>query len=245
MITETFVTMLWEQLKEKDDKKYFYRQTNSLADYGHRRGWLEDKDVVAWKKAIERKSAARIIHEVLKKQLHEADEEHWHGAEKLKDLYDCHTCVNHVAQVYAKGIMEPVDGKELFGMNRELTEEEALLIIPRIFEKEKRRIPHENISACPDAVKLSVQEALQYFAKEKQAILIDVRTLHEYEEEHIPDAICIPMGEILQNPQRITMDKETPILLYCRQGYQSEIAANCLVANGYTKVFFFANNSMK
>lgn len=238
MTTETFVTMIWKRLKEK---KEIDQETFSLPDYGRRRGWLEDKDAVDWKKGIERRTAARIIHEILRKERNEADEESWRGAERLKDLYDCHTCVNHVAQVYAKGIMEPVDGNELFGMHMELTTEEALAIIPRIFSKEKRKITQTNVSPCQGAVRLSLQEALTYCSEEKQAVLIDVRTFREYEEEHMPGAIWIPMSDIIRNPHDIAKGLEIPLLFYCRQGYQSEIAANCVAEAGYKKVYYFAN----
>ena len=43
MTTETFVTMIWKRLKEKEE---IDKETFSLPDYGRRRGWLEDKDAV-------------------------------------------------------------------------------------------------------------------------------------------------------------------------------------------------------
>lgn len=232
---EAFVTLIWRQLKEPEG-------VLSLSDYGHRKGWLEDQDAINWTGSIERRTAARIIHEILRKELKEADEENWHGAERLKDLYDCHSCVNHVAQVYAKGIMEPIERGKLFGMRRKMTYEEAQDIVLRAFFKEKRKIPQETCSQCSKAVKLSLQEALYYLSKEKQAYLIDVRTHKEYEENHLPGARCVPMAEIICNPLSISEDREKPLLFYCEQGYQSEIAANCVTEYGYKKVFYFGSN---
>ena len=37
--------------------------------------------------------------------LGEEDESDWSAAERLQDLYSCHVCLNHIAQVYVKGIM--------------------------------------------------------------------------------------------------------------------------------------------
>ncbi|MGN0506505.1 MAG: rhodanese-like domain-containing protein [Lachnospiraceae bacterium] len=252
MTTEAFVTMIWKQQKEEEGEEISSEQLLSLPDYGHRRGWLTDKDIIDWKSGVERRTAAGIVHEILRKERNEADEESWHGAEKLKDLYDCHTCVNHVAQVYAKGIMEPVEG-DRFGMRRELTFEEAKEIVLRMFCRERRKPPKEaaeppkgaalqseSETLQPEAaVRLSMQEAQKYLTKEKQALLIDVRTLREYEEWHLPGALLIPMADIIRNPYGITNDRKKPLLFYCRQGYQSEIAANCMAEAGYQKVFCF------
>lgn len=223
---------------------------SSLPDYGHIRGWLEDKDVTGWKKVVERKDAARIVHEFLRRELKEPDEDDWQGAEGLKDIYDCHICVNHVAQVYAKGIMEPVVGRVIFGMRRELTEQEAELIVSRIFSREKRKPPRisdrENRQSpqkphlqCRAATGLSKEEALRRFSEERHALLIDVRIQHEYEEEHLTGAICVPMADVLRNPKCITDDYKMPLFFYCGQGYQSEAAANCVAEAGYENVFYF------
>lgn len=239
MTTEEFVTMIWKQLKEEEGLVPFSQQLLSLSDYGHRRGWLEDQDVTDWKTGMKRMTAARIVHEFLNKERHEADEGNWQGAENLKDLYDCHTCVNHVAQVYAKGIMEPVGGGQLFGMRLELTSEEAEAIVSRIFSKDKRRIPKATNSRQNMAVRFSLQEALIHLSEEEKAMLIDVRTPREYEEKHLPGAILIPMTEIIKNPHGITDDRGKALYFYCGQGYQSEIAANCVAEAGYEKVFYF------
>ena len=61
----------------------------------------------------------------------------------LKDLYTCHTCVNHIAQVYLRGIMETQvierDGIEykIFNHLEEMSVEESQKCLNRIFLKEK------------------------------------------------------------------------------------------------------------
>ncbi len=75
-----------------------------------------------------RKDAARILHLYMLKVLHMKDEEDILSASVLKDLYDCRVCVNHIAQVYLKGIMKAHEypGKLLiFDSNSELTASEA------------------------------------------------------------------------------------------------------------------------
>jgi len=83
---------------------------------------------------ITRKQAAIIVHEFLRKVLKEADETDVSRARKLKDLYDCRICVQHIEQVYCKGIMDAFINEEqskltglpvMFGGNELLTDEEA------------------------------------------------------------------------------------------------------------------------
>ena len=76
--------------------------------YGHKRGWLEDSDETNPQKPLDRRTAARIIHQFMKIEMHIPDETDISQAEKLKDLYTCRVCANHIAQVVVKKIMQPV-----------------------------------------------------------------------------------------------------------------------------------------
>ena len=74
---------------------------------------------------------------------------------------------------------------------------------------------------------------------ETDYILLDVRTQQEYDQGHIPGAICVPneaigSGEISELP-----DKEQLILVYCRSGNRSKQAAEKLANAGYTNVVEF------
>ena len=72
---------------------------------GRKEGWLEAEDEVFKDSPITRKNVARICHMYLLKVMNIADLD-MSGANKLKDLYDCRVCANHVAQVYMRGIMD-------------------------------------------------------------------------------------------------------------------------------------------
>ena len=67
----------------------------------------------------------------------------------------------------------------------------------------------------------------------KGAILIDVRTEEEYEREHIPDAINIPLGSI----NDINIDKDKQIIIYCQTGIRSKEAALELIKLGYKDIY--------
>jgi len=77
-----------------------------LLRYAHVRGWIEDQDERFCDNSLNRQIAARIIHQFMKIELGVADLQDISAAEELADLYTCHTCVNHIAQVYLRGIME-------------------------------------------------------------------------------------------------------------------------------------------
>ena len=67
-------------------------------------------------------------------------------------------------------------------------------------------------------------------------IILDVREQYEYDEGHIPGAILIPYGEIADRAEKELPDKDQLILVYCRSGRRSKIAAEELVKLGYTNV---------
>ena len=79
-------------------------------------------------------------------------------------------------------------------------------------------------------------EAKTLMDRESGYIIIDARTQSEYDEGHIPGAILIPEYEIAQRAENELPDKNQLILVYCRSGRRSKIAAEELVKLGYTNV---------
>ncbi|MEJ8545017.1 MBL fold metallo-hydrolase [Brevibacillus borstelensis] len=64
--------------------------------------------------------------------------------------------------------------------------------------------------------------------------VIDVRSLSEWKEGHIPNAQHIMLGTLPRRLDEIPKDK--PILMQCRSGARSAIAASILQANGFKQV---------
>ena len=83
---------------------------------------------------------------------------------------------------------------------------------------------------------ISGAEAKALMDSEFGYIIIDARTQEEYEEGHIPGAILIPEYEIADRAEKELPDKDQLILVYCRSGRRSKIAAEELVKLGYTNV---------
>ena len=92
---------------------------------------------------------------------------------------------------------------------------------------------------APAYRQVSPTEAAALMESEANYIVLDVRTQAEYDQGHIPGAICVPnetigTGDIPQLP-----DKEQLILVYCRSGNRSQQAARKLADSGYTNIVEF------
>jgi phage shock protein E len=67
------------------------------------------------------------------------------------------------------------------------------------------------------------------------ARIIDVRTAEEFNEEHYPNALNIPVDQIRQRLTEVG-EKNAPIVVYCASGSRSAFAARLLKSAGYTDV---------
>ncbi len=319
-----------EPAEDEKKRQYFQKCGENAVEYAYSRGWADASDVMNRELPIERRNAAALVHEFLKKEMKEPDDDDWNPAKRLRDLYDCHVCVNHVAQVFVKGIMGAIDtdgmnsteNSSVFGMHELVSDDEALQIALRAVNPEARlknaeekaadkeakeeataeekaadkeakeeaaaeekvaseeakeeaaaeekaaseeakeeaaaeeKTAAENTSDKLSAEKsenvyfnerrLSMDEATALYEKAENAVLIDVRSQLEFEAGHLKNAINIPMAKIIDGGdglKKIFPDgkilKQVPLFLYCDAGYQSEVAARCLSAGGFDRVFWF------
>ena len=104
------------------------------------------------------------------------------------------------------------------------------------------------ITACSKAessiTEVSASEITQQYLDSH--LIIDVREPDEFASGYIENAVLMPMGSLqTQLPkylkekfsnQTIKKQSTTPILLYCRSGNRSGVAANFLQKQGYTNV---------
>ena len=63
------------------------------------------------------------------------------------------------------------------------------------------------------------------------AQLIDIRTAVEYEAGHIPGSRHIELADVAS--ESAGLDKEQPVILYCRSGNRSGPAAEAFAASGW------------
>ena len=86
---------------------------------------------------------------------------------------------------------------------------------------------------------ITQEEAAKIMAEGEDFILLDVRTLAEFAQAHIPGAICVPNETIGDEDIPELPKKDQLILVYCRSGNRSKQAAGKLAKLGYTKVLEF------
>ena len=86
--------------------------------------------------------------------------------------------------------------------------------------------------------KITSDEAKNIMLTEKP-IVVDVRSLEEYNEGHIPNAISVPLETIENEAETKLKNKDDLILVYCRSGRRSREAALRLIEKGYTNVIDF------
>ena len=85
-------------------------------------------------------------------------------------------------------------------------------------------------------VNITAEEAKRIMDTEEGYIILDVRTQEEYDQGHIPGAIVISHDEIVEKAEEVLTDKNQLILVYCRSGRRSKLAAEALVDLGYTNI---------
>lgn len=69
---------------------------------------------------------------------------------------------------------------------------------------------------------------------DKNSIILDVREPSEYELEHVPNSIPIPLGELVQRLDEL--DKSTTTYVICRTGNRSGQAVEYMMTQGFTDV---------
>ena len=83
---------------------------------------------------------------------------------------------------------------------------------------------------------MTYQELQNKLNAKENFVLLDVRTLEEFNAGHIPSAILLPYDEINLKAATVLPEKEKEIVLYCRSGRRSAIAKKALVELGYKDV---------
>lgn len=87
---------------------------------------------------------------------------------------------------------------------------------------------------------VSMAEGLEIAKKNPDAIIVDVRREDEYKAGHIPGAVLLTMETIsAERAAKVLPDKSKMILIYCRSGRRSKIAAQTLSELGYSNLIEF------
>ncbi len=86
---------------------------------------------------------------------------------------------------------------------------------------------------------ITQEEAKEMMARDDGHIILDVRRFDEFDEGHIPGAVCVPNESIGGAMPKELPDLEQIILVYCRSGRRSKEASQKLADLGYVNVYEF------
>lgn len=91
-------------------------------------------------------------------------------------------------------------------------------------------------------VKVITSEEAKPMIDTGEYIVLDVRTQEEYDEKHIPNCIHIPIDKsdvapFKEEVQKQITDKDAKIIVYCKSGFRSDIAAKAMSTLGYKTLY--------
>lgn len=81
---------------------------------------------------------------------------------------------------------------------------------------------------------VTVEEALRLW-QNKEAIIIDVRTMQEYHAGHIPEVPLIPLNELANRSDEVPRNQK--VLFICRSGNRSGQAVSLLKNKGFDNIY--------
>lgn len=76
-------------------------------------------------------------------------------------------------------------------------------------------------------------DKMKELVKDSNALLLDVRSKEEYDEGHLDNAENRPLTKI----DELDINKNTPIIVYCKSGIRSSEAAKMLLEMGYIHIY--------
>ncbi len=86
--------------------------------------------------------------------------------------------------------------------------------------------------------KVSFAQAKKLLDTLPEKVLLDVREEEEYITGHAVDAVLLPVDELNdETALDVIPTLETPVLVYCRSGIRSNLAAHKLEEYGYTTIY--------
>jgi sulfur-carrier protein adenylyltransferase/sulfurtransferase len=94
----------------------------------------------------------------------------------------------------------------------------------------------EPIERIKERIELISRERAKEEIASGDALLIDVREPHEWDEAHLAEAQHVPQGELLERIDELAPDADQRLVLYCRTDNRSSRAADALQSLGYSNV---------
>ncbi|WP_101758676.1 rhodanese-like domain-containing protein [Oceanicoccus sp. KOV_DT_Chl] len=95
------------------------------------------------------------------------------------------------------------------------------------------------ISACSNADKPSLIEQAELLSRIDDGsapLIVDVRTIAEYESGHVPGAVNIPFGNYQQSLADLGLEKNREIVVYCETGGRAKKVEQHLRHQGFFEI---------
>jgi rhodanese-related sulfurtransferase len=89
----------------------------------------------------------------------------------------------------------------------------------------------------PYVNEVSIAQAAQLLSEDCEAVLVDVREDHEWQQGHAVQAVHLGKGILERDLEHTFPDPGKPIIMYCGGGYRSVLAAAVAQKLGYRKVY--------
>ncbi|MCL2152935.1 MAG: S-layer homology domain-containing protein [Oscillospiraceae bacterium] len=230
--TQEFITILirneYGEMEAPDDDWSLPYMAAAL-----QKGVIEEADISSSDQPMDRLSAVRFTHFFLSNIKEEPDTQHVSVAEQLTDYSYCRECRVHLEQCYAKGIVIGKPGPTFDG-DANLTRAEASIVIMKALNPSMRTPP---LAYQDEEGLLITGETAVNILNNNNAILVDVRTQEEYDKQHIPGSVLVPVVDIINPEIEKPFDEEMYIIVYCSAGSRSRQAYNYLVEQGYKHVY--------
>lgn len=90
-----------------------------------------------------------------------------------------------------------------------------------------------------DIATVSPKDAVTMITEQK-AIIVDVREISEWNEQHIAGAIHIPLAQVESRLSELAQYKDSTVIVQCHSGKRSAKAAGLLQGAGFGKVYSLA-----
>ncbi len=92
------------------------------------------------------------------------------------------------------------------------------------------------------AANITREDLLKQLQSDAPPLVVDVRSQHEYDRDHVPGAVHIPFYSIGSGLKEMGYSKKDPVVLYCEHGPRTGIAGFSLYLSGYEKVYSLEGN---
>lgn len=87
----------------------------------------------------------------------------------------------------------------------------------------------------PSYKALTAEDA-EKFIKDRNPLILDVRTPQEYKSGHIENSKVIPVQVLQSQLQELDIYKNGPVLIYCATGNRSTVASKILIDSGFKEI---------